>query len=245
MSTTIADSAFLVSDGEVERREPVASAPLSVSSPTNLAEFVRGPAWLLIPHGQSYNLPRTITARPYGGPIVAHLHHRGPAESGLTYSPFVIDAAAADPPFTAWGVATSPMYTSPVFASERWTRHEQARSSSAPGWLPPTLKRLRDLLRLPSDWDGYGAAETRLDDAVDALIFLRRVMLASTPLPAIVPLNDGGVQLEWHESGLDFEATFTGGADRGFYLHDHHTREDAEGSIEKGIAELRRHMDRF
>jgi len=57
---------------------------------------------------------------------------------------------------------------------------------------------------LQADWDSYGAA------AIDAraVAAVRRFLGYRW---AIVPLNDGGIQLEWHAGDVDLELEF--GAD--------------------------------
>ena len=57
--------------------------------------------------------------------------------------------------------------------------------------------RLRQLARLPPDWDSYGARPP----AAAALHAARRLgaaLPAGAPPPGAVPLADGGLQLEWH-----------------------------------------------
>lgn len=58
-------------------------------------------------------------------------------------------------------------------------------------------ERLKELLRLPDGWDGYGAPPIRPEIAALATVLL-------TP-PSIVPMSDGGIQLEWHIYSIDFE----------------------------------------
>lgn len=72
-------------------------------------------------------------------------------------------------------------------------------------WQASVLKKVTELLKLPADWDGYGAPAIRRDAAMFALEVLETVMLPRTPLPAIVPAADGGIQIEWHEGDIDLE----------------------------------------
>jgi hypothetical protein len=76
---------------------------------------------------------------------------------------------------------------------------------SAPAWLERTLERLNHLLTLPPNWDSYGGKCIYLDDVLRALRLLAAVMGDRTPPPQIVPTSKGGVQLEWHEQGIDLE----------------------------------------
>jgi hypothetical protein len=112
-------------------------------------------------------------------------------------------------------------------------------------WYEAALNALGAVLALPANWDGYGAERPEAEHAFRALVFLQRVMRDTTPLPAIVPLADGGVQVEWHRGGLDIEATFTGAPEHGLYFSDLTTGREYEGSIDAGIDELRRLMARL
>jgi len=67
------------------------------------------------------------------------------------------------------------------------------------------LKQLDILANDPAlrvqDWDTYGA-----DPLDDRAIEAAKRFLSHGP--AIVPLNDGGIQLEWHIDDLDLELEF-------------------------------------
>ena len=52
---------------------------------------------------------------------------------------------------------------------------------------------------------------------------LNDVMDASIPTPQIVPTADGGVQVEWHQNGLDIELFAAAPYECELYVHDHHT----------------------
>lgn len=74
-----------------------------------------------------------------------------------------------------------------------------------PAWLDPTVERLAHLLGLAADWDSCGAQAVDPEKADLALNTLLAVMNAESPPPAIVPTSNGGIQLEWHRSGIDLE----------------------------------------
>lgn len=74
-----------------------------------------------------------------------------------------------------------------------------------PAWLEPTTGALADLLWLPADWDSYGAPPVDVDQARAVLELLGEIMNNDTPHPQLVPTNRGGVQVEWHRSGIDVE----------------------------------------
>jgi hypothetical protein len=71
-------------------------------------------------------------------------------------------------------------------------------------WGDAVTARLAELERLPPNWDSDGALPVARRHANRALALLSRlVVLGFPPIPDIVPLADGGVQLEWRlENGL-------------------------------------------
>jgi hypothetical protein len=57
--------------------------------------------------------------------------------------------------------------------------------------------------------------------------------------PAIVPLRDGGIQLEWHRGGIDLEIAFSD-EDPGVYLVDHQSNESIEEPLGEAASILLR-----
>ena len=57
--------------------------------------------------------------------------------------------------------------------------------------------RLAKLAALPEDWDGYGAPRI----SSTALNGVRQILLGAT----IVPLGNGGAQIEWRLDGYEIE----------------------------------------
>jgi hypothetical protein len=54
-------------------------------------------------------------------------------------------------------------------------------------------------------WDSYGAPPVLREVSFFALEILNHVMRPRTPIPQVVPSSVGGIQLEWHEKGIDLE----------------------------------------
>jgi hypothetical protein len=78
-------------------------------------------------------------------------------------------------------------------------------------WFGEALVRLEDLASLAPGWDSYGAQSIQADATIAAVRFLASVA-AAFPLisgPSIVPLADGGLQVEWHRAGIDLEIAFS------------------------------------
>lgn len=63
-----------------------------------------------------------------------------------------------------------------------------------------TLDRLADL---KANWDSYGAPALS-----SAALKVARTMLDA---PQVVPTPGGGIQLEWHQDGLDIEIVIPAG----------------------------------
>lgn len=71
------------------------------------------------------------------------------------------------------------------------------RATMAPA-LMRVVNKLNELLKLPPDWDSYGARPPEPNAAVSALGLIERILASGESAPRIVPTVDGGIQLEWH-----------------------------------------------
>ena len=74
-----------------------------------------------------------------------------------------------------------------------------------PPWVEPLFGRLRAVLSLQNGWDGANASPITSSALVAALMVLQETMAWDTVPPAVVPVADGGMQLEWHCTGVDLE----------------------------------------
>jgi hypothetical protein len=77
-------------------------------------------------------------------------------------------------------------------------------------WEVEVVRRVVKLLDMPEDWDSYGAPKIKKDAGMFALEILQKVMRPRTPMPQIVPTAAGGIQIEWHEKGIDLEIDILG-----------------------------------
>jgi hypothetical protein len=87
----------------------------------------------------------------------------------------------------------------PVVTRHRATANEEigARTEPMPR-ISQAISRVNDLLRLPRNWNSYGAPALDIESAKAALELLVRAGIEQTDLPVqIVPTTHGGVQLEW------------------------------------------------
>lgn len=74
-------------------------------------------------------------------------------------------------------------------------------------WLQATIDEMRGLLRLRQGWDSYAACPISPYVVVRALRLLLDSLPDKGPAPQVVPMADGGLQLEWHRRGLNIEVT--------------------------------------
>jgi len=99
-----------------------------------------------------------------------------------------------------------------------------------PAWISPTVNACVRILELPANWDSYGGKRIRAELVAGALLILIRSMPIDLTAPSVVPLGDGGVQLEWHRRQQDLEITFSADESPQYYYRNRITDEELEGS---------------
>jgi hypothetical protein len=104
-------------------------------------------------------------------------------------------------------------------------------------WLGDTVKGLGNTLSLSRGWDTYDGAPVSARSVQRALAFLVGFLEPSSPTPAVVPLSDGGVQMEWHRGGLDIELTFSPREAAELYVRDLETGDEWEGDATPELVE--------
>lgn len=73
-------------------------------------------------------------------------------------------------------------------------------------WQRETVDRLLTLVPLRDNWDQRGSAAVRGDALSFAWTVLTQIMPHDGIAPVIIPLGNGGIQLEWsHPSGVELE----------------------------------------
>lgn len=130
-------------------------------------------------------------------------------------------------PDSTWSASEHAMEPAQIYGSRReytLRRYGEelrvATDTPEPAWLRESLQQLQRLLRLEPDWDSYGAKPIRLSTVSFALKTLDQIAPDSLPAPAIVPTPLGGVQLEWHERGVDIEIEVGSAYQATFYFAD-------------------------
>jgi hypothetical protein len=102
-------------------------------------------------------------------------------------------------------------------------------SSQVPMWVEPTLRAYSQIQELADDWDSYGAKKVNHDLIRSSLLVLTQVMGPLSPVPSVVPLADGGLQLEWHRKQQDLEIVFPVDDTPQFIYQNRATGEEREG----------------
>lgn len=83
----------------------------------------------------------------------------------------------------------------------------RARDDRHP-WIGEIIEKAGELLQLKENWNSYGGKPVQKGPMAAALAFIENMMRTPTPKPQMVPTSMGGVQLEWHEHGIDIEIEF-------------------------------------
>ncbi len=108
----------------------------------------------------------------------------------------------------ASGIGTASTATRP---RSQYTNFRQAYDSLPDRkWQIEVQDQLLQYVNFKPGWDSYGAPPVTWDAGMFALNILKDVMRPRTPIPQVVPSSVGGVQLEWHEKGIDLELHVTG-----------------------------------
>ena len=105
-------------------------------------------------------------------------------------------------------------------------------------WRQEDVSRLTEVSRLPKGWDSYGAMQIEPQVISHAREILEKTMDDEIPVPQIVPVYDGGIQLEWHTDSIDFEIHLAPSGKGGYFWEDIAQCEEHEGEI-PDLEELR------
>ena len=105
-------------------------------------------------------------------------------------------------------------------------------------WAGPTMEAMADL---PTT-DGWTSGGKRTErEAVAAVLDLLLVILDDhTPPPSVVPTWGGGVQVEWHRNGVDFEIESDPDGVVEYYFKG--SNEEREGRIGDDFGQLARYV---
>ncbi len=131
---------------------------------------------------------------------------------------------------------TRPLHISAPEISERTTTYP-------PIWFQPTLDRFLELTELGNDWDQRGSAQVRRDVLSFALrSVLPKILLPTTPAPAVIPLGHGGIQLVWNSDNAEIEVEVVEPYSVIAYHFDKATGEETEEHLTLDFFSLAKHM---
>ncbi len=96
-------------------------------------------------------------------------------------------------------------FPAPAVGSERREITLEASASlRRQPWFHPTVGRLEGFLSLREDWNGYGEQPIH-ESAVKRAVAVLNDVCDEGPAPCVVPMADGGVQIEWAAGGFEIE----------------------------------------
>jgi hypothetical protein len=99
--------------------------------------------------------------------------------------------------------------------------YEQFNAAPERKWEVEVVSSLVKYAQMPQGWDSYNAQPLRRDAGLFALEILHSVMGPRTPVPQVIPSSQGGVQLEWHEKGVDLELHIAAPYECELWFRDH------------------------
>lgn len=102
------------------------------------------------------------------------------------------------------------------------------------------LSKLELLLDLPPNWDTYRSKQIARTSFETTLALLFNIANSAARPPSVVPMSDGGLQLEWHTSKADLELTVSPTGDVEVFLD----MQDGE-TWEGRLADSRDRLERF
>jgi hypothetical protein len=112
-------------------------------------------------------------------------------------------------------------------------------------WFVPTIEQFESVLALRPGWDSYNARSVDRGSAAETVKLLSETISREAEAPWVVPLPDGGVQLEWHRGQLDVEVTLSPTEGRTLYLEDLRSGEVWSGELDDLLDLLRQRADRL
>lgn len=108
-----------------------------------------------------------------------------------------------------------------------------------PRWFDPLVQGFVDVLTLPPDWNSYQAKTINPKTVDEAMNFIVAVLAPTSPAPRVIPMSSGGIQLEWHRSGIDLEVVFDVGDQPFFFYQNRGNGEESEHSLPENSALLK------
>lgn len=90
-----------------------------------------------------------------------------------------------------------------AFTSEQW--EPVSLTYAMPTALQSMFDKLAELSELPENWDTYGSQRIQPAAKKTASNLLWRVYSLGMPVPHLVPVSGGGIQMEWQQNKRELE----------------------------------------
>lgn len=100
-----------------------------------------------------------------------------------------------------------------------------------PNWLLPVISRLEEIVNLSPGWAGDDSSIPTPESVVIYLNGLLSFMPYHAHPPFVLPLYNGGIQLEWHCGGWDIDVEFEPGRIAEYWGENHTTGQLIDGII--------------
>lgn len=104
-------------------------------------------------------------------------------------------------------------------------------------WLNQTIAEIVRLMWLPGDWSSDNPRQIEPKSIEKILAVLLTILDSDSTPPAVVPTTRGGVQVEWHQNGIDLEIEAFNSSKLEYYFSD--SKGEKEGTIEDDPAVLK------
>ena len=121
----------------------------------------------------------------------------------------------------------------------------QDNGDPLPNWFNPVLRGFANIIALPDNWNGEGAARVDRDAINRALAAIDQLLDRNALTPSVVPTPDSGVQIEWHHGGKDLEIEFTSNGRTEFYYFDEASRKEHEGPVGPSFSLLKPYLEKI
>jgi hypothetical protein len=117
--------------------------------------------------------------------------------------------------------------------------------ASSPSWFDETLATLGKILALEEGWDSYGSPRIEPGVVESAARFLATLTSIGAPRPSICPTAHGGIQIEWHNAGIDLEIEFLAPTKVSVLYEGPEGQEEWEGRIMDSAGKLEKLIGRL
>ena len=110
--------------------------------------------------------------------------------------------------------------------------------------LMPVIERMAELVALPRGWDSRNASPVSDTALRRAIEFLLEYVADGIDGPVVVPTVRGGLQLEWHNNGVDVEVEVAPDGHVSCLAEDRLSEEPVEVSLAGNEGRIRRWLKR-